>query len=301
MNWRWLLQDPDLVLQQIEDLKVTCHLEQIKILFGFIFIGISAFILYSLSTTPIAPNNPFWSLFALLFSIAFGLLMFGLNLMFAALTSNAARNQRFQNEVNSKIDRLLLARGLDQSTTSTEVDQNREENDALNAINAIRDNSRGILEHLKNPNREERKLTYSNTLLAYVASIVALAAIGRDLYIETGLPLLPLYVGLICLLFGGIFFIYYEYSKWTPALLVVAVSIIGIAYVAMIIVAAIFAGTHIPSLTSGNVTNICDNCSYPVTDINNYYNVTIVGECTNLKNPIVSVEEMKYLIGSHGT
>jgi len=110
MNWRRLLQNPNSVLQEIEDLKVTCHIERIKIFFGFIFVGISAFILYSLAVSPSAPNNPYWPLFALLFSVAFGLLMFGLNLMFAGLTSNAARNKRFQDEVNTKLDQLLQER-----------------------------------------------------------------------------------------------------------------------------------------------------------------------------------------------
>jgi hypothetical protein len=110
MNWRLLLQDPNFVLQEIEDLKVTCHIERIKLFFGFVFIGISALILYSLAVTPIAPNNPYWSLFALLFSLAFGLLMFGLNLMFSALTSNAAMNKRFQEGVNTKLEQLLQER-----------------------------------------------------------------------------------------------------------------------------------------------------------------------------------------------
>jgi hypothetical protein len=47
---------------------------------------------------------------------------------------------------------------------------------------------------------------------------------------------------------------------------------------------------------SGNITNICENCSYPITNIVNNYNVSITVTCEKIKNHSVSVEELKYLM-----
>jgi hypothetical protein len=196
MNWRNLLSDRDTALNEIEDLKLTCAYEGLKIVIGLIFILFSSYALYSL--VGMRPNTDAdWRVFALFFSLFFSLFMFGLNLLVTALTSNAAKNRRNHDELNQKIDRLLQERGLNPPPLVTEP-QHRDENDVLISI---RDNSKGILEYLKDPKNENRALTFSNTILAFVAAIVALVALGKDLYIENGLPLQPLWIGLLCLQF----------------------------------------------------------------------------------------------------
>lgn len=100
--------DREKVLEEIEDLKVTCELETAKIGFGFLFIVVSAYGLHNL-VTPIIPEMPSWG-FTLLFSLLFSLLMFGLNLTINGLTSNAARNKKFQDGVNRKLA-ALISRG----------------------------------------------------------------------------------------------------------------------------------------------------------------------------------------------
>jgi hypothetical protein len=54
-----------------------------------------------------------------------------------------------------------------------------------------------------------------------------------------------------------------------------------------------------PPPTTGNLTNIYENCSYPITTIVNNYNITVIENYSGSKNPSVSIEELKYLIGSH--
>jgi hypothetical protein len=283
------------VLQEIEDLKITCSHEKNKILVGLLFILISGYGLFSLTTSPPLTKED-WPVFTFFFSLMFTLLIFGLNYLFTALTSSAAKNQRNHDELNRKLDQLLQARVQNMPNGSTEEPQHQNENDVLIAI---RDNSKNILEYLKNPNKEDRALVYSNTILAYVAAIVALTALGKDMYIQSGLPLQPLWIGLLCLLLGGIFTIYYDYSKWTPALLVIGVSVIGILYVGFVILTIMLSGVHVAPPTTGNVTNICENCTYPVTNTVNNYNITVIENCTTQKSSMVSVEELSYLMGSH--
>lgn len=295
MNWRDLLSDRDTALREIEDLKFTCAHEGLKIVFGLLFILFSSYALYSLVGAP-PKTDAEWRVFALFFSLFFSLLMFGLSLLITALTSNAAKTRRNHDELNGKIDRLLQERGINIPAESVTEPQHHDETDVLISI---RDNSKGILDYLKDPKNEYRALTFSNTILAFVAAIVALVALGKDLYIENGLPLQPLWIGLLCLLLGGVFSIYYEYSKWKPALLVIGVSVIGILYVVVLILTAMSFGVHAPPPTTGNITNIYENCSYPITTVVNNYNITVIENYSDNKNPSVSIEELKYLMGSH--
>jgi hypothetical protein len=55
--------------------------------------------------------------------------------------------------------------------------------------------------------KENRDLTYSNIVLSYVAAIVALAALGNDIWCISGLPLVVLWIGTLVLLLGGMFWI----------------------------------------------------------------------------------------------
>lgn len=69
----------------------------------------------------------------------------------------------------------------------------------------------------------------------------------------------------------------------------------------LIITLAVIIGNFILTSSSpqatGNVTIICENCSYPTTTIinNNYYNFT---EINCLKNSPLSLKELKYLMKS---
>jgi hypothetical protein len=83
--------------------------------------------------------------------------------------------------------------------------------------------------------KENRKLSYSTVVLSYVAAIVALAALGTDIWSISGLPLILLWIGTLFLLFGGIFWIYSEYSGIKSLKIVSFLCIIAIilAYLAM--------------------------------------------------------------------
>ena len=60
---------------------------------------------------------------------------------------------------------------------------------------------------------------------------------------------------------------------------------------------AFFSGASVPSpSTTGNITNICENCSYPVTNIINNYSVTINGCHHENMNPNLSKKELQYLM-----
>jgi hypothetical protein len=109
----------------------------------------------------------------------------------------------------------------------------------------------------------------------------------------------PLWIGLLCLLLGGVFSIYYEYSKWKPSLLIIGVCIIGIVYVIVLIFTVMTFGIHAPPPTSGNITYIYENCPSPITTVVNYYNITVIENYSDTKNPPLSIEELKYLMGSH--
>jgi hypothetical protein len=50
-----------------------------------------------------------------------------------------------------------------------------------------------------------------------------------------------------------------------------------------------------PPSVLNNVTNLYENCSYPIVNTANYYNVTII-ENVNKTFPSVSIEEMKNLM-----
>jgi hypothetical protein len=147
---------------------------------------------------------------------------------------------------------------------------------------------------------ENRELTYSNIILSYVATIVALAALGNDIYSRSGLPLLHLWAGTMFLLFGGISTIYwrYKFGRNIFALLIGIVCFIGSTLIFFLILLSILNGIHTPPQISGNVTNICDNCTYPVTNINtvNNYNITLYENYTGTKNPAISVSELKNLM-----
>lgn len=147
---------------------------------------------------------------------------------------------------------------------------------------------------------EYRELTFSNIILTYVATVVALTALGNDLYSRSGLPLLPLWIGTLFLIVGGISMLYWRYTfgRNILALLVTVFCGIGAVAVFILLLIVVLSGPHVPPTASGNVTNICENCSYPVTNIVNNYNVTVIENYTGNKNPSVSVEELKYLMGS---
>ena len=148
--------------------------------------------------------------------------------------------------------------------------------------------------------RENRELTFSNIILTYVATIVALAALGNDMYSRSGLPLLHLWIGTLFLLIGGMCMLYWRYTfgENVVALLATIICGIGAVVVFVLILMIVLNGTHPPPTASGNVTNICENCSYPVTNIVHNYNVTVVEHCSGNKNPSFSIEELKYLMAS---
>jgi len=60
---------------------------------------------------------------------------------------------------------------------------------------------------------------------------------------------------------------------------------------------AIIFYINVPSSPTGNVTNICENCSYPVTNIINNNNVTVTAVCEKNMNTSLSIKELKYLVG----
>jgi hypothetical protein len=146
-------------------------------------------------------------------------------------------------------------------------------------------------------NDENRQLTYSTIILSYVATIVALAALGTDLYSRSGLPLLHLWIATFFLLIGGISFIYWNYGKNKLALLVGIVCFIGDVFVFILLLLMILNGIHAPTQITGNVTNICENCTTsPVTNIVNNYNVTVYENYIEAKKPSMSISELKYLM-----
>jgi len=49
-----------------------------------------------------------------------------------------------------------------------------------------------------------------------------------------------------------------------------------------------------PSVLS-NTTNVYENCSYPVSNVINNYNVTLIAACEKCKTTTFSIEELKYL------
>lgn len=160
-----------------------------------------------------------------------------------------------------------------------------------------------IRDALKESNVENRDLTHSTLILSYVAFVVALAVLGEDIWSGSGLPLFHLRIAILFLIIGGIAFIYWLYKKKAGipaniALIIGIACLIGGAIVFLLVANMILTppGIHPPTQTTGNITNICENCTYPVTNTVNNYNVTIIENCTAPKSPMVSVEEINHLM-----
>jgi len=146
-------------------------------------------------------------------------------------------------------------------------------------------------------NDENRQLAYSNIILAYVATIVALAALGTDLYSRSGLPLLHLWIATFFLLIGGVCIIYWSYRKNKLALLVGCFCIIGDVFVIILLLLMILNGIHAPTQITDNVTNIYENCTIsPATNIVNNYYVTIYENNIEAKKPLMLISELQYLM-----
>jgi len=184
--------------------------------------------------------------------------------------------------------------------TSTALSISHTTEDRPGILTEIHDTTKGIFDHLKVSGKENRELTFSNMILAFVAAIVALAVLGNDMYSRSGLPLPLLWIGTLFLLFGGIAMIYWQYTfgKSRLALLITIICGIIIMVVIVMLILTMLNGTHVTPIATGNVTNICENCSYPETNIVNNYNITVVENCVSNKNPTVSVNELKYLMSS---
>ena len=177
----------------------------------------------------------------------------------------------------------------------------------IQRISVQDDNSAKILteirDALKESNVENRDLAHATLILSYVAFVVALAALGENMWAGSGLPLLHLRAAVFVLIIGGTAGIYWDYKKKAGENAIIAQII---AFVCVIIGAIIFLivislmltpqGLHPPNQTTGTITNIYENCTYPVINTVNNYNVTIVKNCTSPKCPIVSVAEMNHLM-----
>lgn len=171
--------------------------------------------------------------------------------------------------------------------------------DTVRVLTEIRDT-------LKESNVENRDLTYSTLILSYVAFVVAIAALGENIWGGSGLPLFYLRLATFFLMIGGIALIYWHKTKaGIPAnfaLFIGAACLIGGALTFLLVVSMILtpAGIHAPTQTTGNITNICENCTYPLTNTVNNFNVTIIKNCTVPTCPMVSLEEMNHLMVNGG-
>lgn len=148
---------------------------------------------------------------------------------------------------------------------------------------------------LRDTGGENRELSYGMFILSWVVAVATLLLIGNEIWRAYGWPLPILWITTPCLMFGGMWFFFSVFKKYHIIWYIVGVVIIGII---AILLALVSSGVTIQSSTTGNVTTICENCSYPVTNTVNNYNVTVIENCTASKNPMVSVEELKYLMGS---
>lgn len=148
---------------------------------------------------------------------------------------------------------------------------------------------------LRDTGGENRELSYGMFILSWVVAVATLLLIGNEIWKSYGWPLPVLWISTPCLMFGGMWFFYCEFKKFPRGWSITGVVIIGVIAV---ILALASSGVTLQSPTTSNVTNICENCSYPVTNIVNNNNVTIMVNGTENKNRIISVEEMKYLMGS---
>ena len=135
--------------------------------------------------------------------------------------------------------------------------------------------SQGLLD-LKDSNNEYRDLTYSNIFLSYVAAVVAIGALSKDI-----LPALFLLLITSFLIIGGMFYIRSEFKKKPINPLLIIAVIFVIVVIAFLAYPPLFTIKESPT---GNITNICENCSYPVNNIVYNYNITIIGNCTDRKN-----------------
>jgi hypothetical protein len=151
-----------------------------------------------------------------------------------------------------------------------------------------------IRDILKETNCENRELSYAMFILSWVVGVATLVTIGNEIWRSYGWPLPILWIITPFLMFEGVWFFYCIFKKIPIIWCIGGVVIIGI--IAVILTSASI-GITLPSSPIGNVTNICENCSYPLTNIVNNYNITVTENCTFGKNPIVSIEEMKYLMG----
>jgi hypothetical protein len=70
---------------------------------------------------------------------------------------------------------------------------------------------------------------------------------------------------------------------------VILLLVVLVAYVLTFILSS-------PPSISGNTTSICENCTYPVSNVINNYNVTVIAACEKGKSPGFSINELKYLI-----
>lgn len=269
MNWRKLFPEQETVLREIEDLKLTCTYEWLKIGFGLFFIVFSAGLLFILfHQLPLTDVD--WRLFVFIFSILFSFLMLGLTLLINGLTSNAAKNKRFQDEIRKQLMQLLQGREPVPTGTPTECD----------------------MESVK----ENRELKYSSLILSYVAAIVALIALGNDIWKTIGLPLLLLWFGALFLLIGGPCWIYWRFEKHSWILVIGFICLIGAIIVLILSIVFVLSGSYISTPTYGNVTNFYENTSYPVINVVNNYNVTVTGNWDCEKNSMVSIKEMSSLM-----
>ena len=149
---------------------------------------------------------------------------------------------------------------------------------------------------LKEGNHENRELTYTMLIFTWVVTVATLVVIGNDIWKSYGWSLPVMWIGTSILIFGGMGFLYCSFKKVNLNPYVVSAFIIGVIVVMLLLASS---GITLPPSSEGNVTNVCENCSYPIINIVNNYNVTVTGGCNENTNPTVSVEELKYLINKH--
>jgi len=150
-----------------------------------------------------------------------------------------------------------------------------------------------IRDILKESGGENRELTYAMFILSWVVAIATLLMVGNEIWKSYGWSLPVLWIASPFLMFGGMWYFYCAWKKISLGWNITVLSIISIIGIVLIISAN---GTHLPQSAQGNITNIYENGSYPMTNIVNNYNVTIAGGYDGNKKSDISIEELKGLM-----
>jgi|GEM_PF-5059111 len=119
-----------------------------------------------------------------------------------------------------------------------------------------------ILNTIKDSSKDNRELTYSNILLSYVAVVIALAALGNEIWTSIGLPLNILWIGTLLLLLGGMIYIYCEFKKIRINLFVTGFFLVMLILIIFFVIQlSTSSTTFLTSSAASNTINNCNECS----------------------------------------